>query len=105
MKAIRYLMIAAVVLLCGSSTANPLLRSAGLPGFIVLAEQRFDPAVQRYMAEQSLGAMPLKDGQLYFVYPIDTSRAYIEQMQIRYLEVLMEKQSTAISDEPNPGSP
>jgi hypothetical protein len=41
--------------------------------------------------------MPLKDGQLYYIYPMDTSDAYVEQMQIRYLEVLLDAKSRADS--------
>ena len=59
----------------------------------MLPEQRFDPSVQRFMAEQSLRAMPLKDGQLYYIYPVNTSDAYVEQMQIRYLEVLLSEKA------------
>jgi len=65
-------------------------------GFVVLAEQRFDPWVQRMLAERALKAMPLREGRLYYYYPVD-SNPYLEEMQIRYLEELLEKQK---SDEP-----
>ena len=97
-------------------SANPLLYHDGYPGFIVLPEQRFDPAMQRYMAERSLRALPLQNGQLYYVYPVTTSTAYVEQMQIRYIEALLASEAkaeaaraadvesveeTAVADEPN----
>ena len=68
----------------------------GYPGFVVNAEYRFDPAVQRLMAERSLKALPLGDGQLYYVYPTNIDPR-LEEMQIRYLEGLLEKRG---SDEP-----
>ncbi len=103
MKPLQMLLLTGLVVCTTAGQANPLLHSQGLPGFIVLAEQRYDPAVQRFMAEQSLRALPLKNGQLFYVYPINTSNAYIEQMQIRYLEVLLEKK--AAENEPEGESP
>ena len=67
-----------------------------LPGFILLAKHRFDPAVQRLMAERSLRALPLRDGQLYYVYPTNIDPR-VEQAQIRYLEYLLDKRAI---DEP-----
>ncbi len=97
MKSVRTLIGAlAVVTALSSATlsaANPLLQPYGLPGFILLPEQRFHPAVQRFMAEQALRAMPLQDGQLFYVYPRDSSNVYIEQMQIRYLEALLQSRA------------
>ena len=49
------------------------------------------------MAERSLRALPLRDGQLYYVYPIDIDPR-LEEMQIRYLEVLLNKRQP---DEPD----
>ena len=85
-----------------SAAANPFITHNSLPGFIVLPEQRFDPSVQRFMAEQSLRAMPLKDGQLFYIYPVGTSDPYVEQMQIRYLEVLLDEKSRTDSAEIEP---
>ncbi|MCR9262290.1 MAG: hypothetical protein NXH95_21455 [Pseudomonadaceae bacterium] len=93
MKSLHFLLAAGLAVSSLAAGANPLLHPRGLPGFIVLAEQRYDPAVQRFMAEQSLRALPLKNGQLFYVYPTNTSNAYIEQMQIRYLEVMLEKKA------------
>ena len=88
------------VLLTGTSVADAshgVLPPGHLPGFLVLAEHRFDPAIQRFMAERSLRALPLRDGQLYYVYPIDIDPR-LEEMQIRYLEVLLDKRKL---DEPD----
>jgi hypothetical protein len=95
---VNTVLCASLVLLASASIANPLLQPRGVPGFIVLAEQRYDPAVQRFMAEQSLAALPLQGGQLFYVYPQNTSNAYIEQMQIRYLEALLKEKQ--IKSEP-----
>ncbi len=84
---------ASCLLAANGSSANPFVYPGSFPGFIVLAEQRYDPAIQRLMAEQSLRAMPLRNGQLYYVYPVEASTAYIEQMQIRYLEALLDKKA------------
>ncbi len=97
MKA-RILLTAVLLIGCVSIQANPFFQGPGVAGFIVLAEQRYDPAVQRFMAEQSLRALPLQDGKLYYVFPTHVSNTHIEQMQIRYLETLLEKDRG--SDEP-----
>ena len=69
MKTLKQLItIALVTLSTGQASAThsaPVQNS----GFIVLAEHRFDPAIQRFMAERSLKALPLASGQIYFVYP------------------------------------
>ena len=92
------------VLLAGTSVADashgilqPGQGGVPLAGFLILAEHRFDPAIQRLMAERSLRALPLRDGQLYYVYPIDIDPR-LEEMQIRYLEVLLNKRQP---DEPD----
>ena len=38
------------------------------------------------MAEQSLAAMPIKDGALYYIYPAHSSNAQLESFQIQNLE-------------------
>jgi hypothetical protein len=64
--------------------------AAWQPGVIVLAEDRFDPAIQRLIAEFSLRSLPLQRGQFYYLYPVGVD-PHIEEMQIRYLEVLLDK--------------
>ena len=75
-----------------SASAQPGLLRPVVPvvdaGLIVLAEQRFNPLVQRLMAEQSLRALPLYGGQLFYLVPVAADRGN-EEMQIRYLEVLL----------------
>ena len=69
-------------------------QSAGIQGFVVDAEYRFRPEVQRMMAERSLRALPLQDGKLYYVYPMNTgSTVYLEGMQIQNLERLLDKKA------------
>lgn len=62
------------------------------PGFIIRAADRFDPAIQRLMAEHSLRSLPLERGQLYYLYPIGMTPR-LEGMQIRYLETLLDKRA------------
>lgn len=59
-------------------------------GLLILAEQRFDPAVQRLLAAQDLAAMPLENGRLFIIVPT-RDRAILEQAQIRSLERLLAK--------------
>jgi len=66
-------------------------------GFIVRADDRFDPFIQRLMAEQSLKALPLRGGQLFYIVPVNVDPR-LEEMQIRYLELLLDRQR----DEPPP---
>lgn len=68
------------------------------PGFVIRAEDRFDPAIQRLMAEYSLKSLPLERGQLYYLYPIGITPR-LEGVQIRYLESLLDKQAAAAEAE------
>ena len=68
------------------------------PGFVIRAQDRFDPAIQRLMAEYSLKSLPLERGQLYYLYPIGITPR-IEGLQIRYLESLLDKEAERIADE------
>ena len=81
------------------------------PGFVIRAEDRFDPAIQRLMAEYSLQSLPLERGQLYYLYPIGVTPR-LEGVQIRYLESLLDKQRQRMQQlrkrkrkisEPDPG--
>jgi hypothetical protein len=69
-------------------------------GFIVHARDRFDPMIQRLMAEQSLKALPLRGGQLFYIVPVSVDPR-LEEMQIRYLEMLLDHQA----DEPSAPGP
>lgn len=66
-------------------------------GFIVRADDRFDPFIQRLLAEQSLKALPLRGGQLFYIVPVNVD-PQLEEMQIRYLELLLDRQEV----EPRP---
>lgn len=66
-------------------------------GLLILAEQRFDPAVQRLLAAQDLAAMPLENGRLFIIVP-NRDRAYLEQAQIRSLERLLAKPPASQDD-------
>ena len=96
-------------LLLACVLSAPLLASASLPlqaatpagaaiawhpGFVIRAEDRFDPAIQRLMAEYSLQSLPLERGQLYYLYPLGVTPR-LEGVQIRYLESLLDKAAAA----------
>lgn len=96
--------------LLAAALSAPLLLSPGLqaatpasaaiawhPGFVIRAEDRFDPAIQRLMAEYSLKSLPLERGQLYYLYPIGITPR-LEGVQIRYLESLLDKQAAAAAE-------
>jgi len=72
----------------GSHAGN---QPAYVPGFVVLAQHRFDPMIQRWLAEDSLKALPIGNGQLFYIIPVDTNPLQ-EQLQIRYLEEMLSRQ-------------
>ncbi|MCR9276711.1 MAG: hypothetical protein NXH85_01960 [Pseudomonadaceae bacterium] len=82
------------ILVCALSVGLPAsaqkhyAKPAG--GLLILAEQRFDPAVQRLLATEDLAAMPLANGRLFIIVPT-RDRAVLEQAQIRSLERLLAK--------------
>ena len=65
----------------------------GIQGFVVDAEYRFRPEIQRLMADRALRALPLQDGKLYYVFPTYQSNAALEQLQIRYLEDMLSRRA------------
>ena len=67
------------------------------PGVVLAKEYRFDPAVQRMLAERSLKAMPLRGGELFYVIPVDVDPR-MEAMQIRYIEALLDKKAEVEPD-------
>ncbi len=79
--------------LSASSPASPndysLMQSGGV---IVLAEQRFNPAVQRMLAERTLKALPISNGRLFYIVPVGIDPRH-EQAQIQYLEYLLSRRS------------
>jgi hypothetical protein len=84
--------LASLTTRAASSTSVSTVPPIWHPGFVIRAEDRFDPAIQRLMAAHSLRLLPLERGQLYYVYPIGIAPR-LEGMQIRYLETLLEKQA------------
>ncbi len=103
MKFSALLLLAALQLALAGGAASGIH-----PGIIIRAEDRFDPAIQRLMAERSLRLLPLRRGQLYYLYPIGEVPRF-EGVQIRYLEQLLDKQAqreaTATPEEDATGSP
>ena len=57
---------------------------------ILNPDARFDPLVQRMMADNVLRAMPLRGRMIYYVVP-QTDDPMMQEMQIRYIEQLLEK--------------
>ena len=66
---------------------------------IVFPEHKYDPAVQRILAEENLRALPIGSTGVIFVIPVYED-PMLEEMQIRYLEKLIKKLE---SDEPAEG--
>ena len=92
---IRLTITLVFALLAASTQANPYSTfPSSVQGLVLAAEHRFNPAVQRYLAEQSLAAMPLQGGRLYYIFPAQSSNAQLESMQIHNLERLLDKRAT-----------
>ena len=81
-----------------SSSHHHPVHYAHPAGFVVLAEHRFDPAVQRLMAEQNLKALPIYGGALFYIVP-EPSNAAAEAMQIQYMESLLRRHGREIEPE------
>lgn len=75
----------------GASAPYAGFQPGYVPGFVVLAQHRFDPMIQRWLADQSLKALPIRDGQLFYIIPVDTNPMQ-EQFQIRYIEEMLNRQ-------------
>ena len=82
----RLFIIALIVASCSIQAHQPVHY-----GIVVVAEHRFDPAVQRYIAQRALKALPIRGGRLFYIVPA-IGDPLIEQMQIRYIEQLLDKQ-------------
>ena len=87
MSLLKKLLVIGLVVASGSLQAIPPVQY----GIVVVAEHRFDPAVQRYMAERELKALPIRGGALFYIVPAYNDPR-IEEMQIRYIEQLLDKQ-------------
>lgn len=58
--------------------------------FIYRPEARFDPLIQRLLAEDVLRTMPRGDGDVFYVVP-EGGTKLLEEMQLRYLEELLHR--------------
>ncbi len=87
MSLLKKLLVVGLAVASSALQATPPVQH----GFVVVAEHRFDPAVQRYMAERELKALPISGGRLFYIVPA-FSDPLIEEMQIRYIEQLLDKQ-------------
>ncbi len=87
MSILKRLFIIALIVASCSIQAHPPVHY----GIVVVAEHRFDPAVQRYIAQRALKALPIRGGRLFYIVPA-IGDPLIEQMQIRYIEQLLDKQ-------------
>ena len=74
-----------------ASAPSAGFQPGSVPGFVVLARHRFDPMIQRWLAEQSLKALPIRHGQMFYIIPVDTNPMQ-EQFQIRYIEEMLSRQ-------------
>ena len=72
----------------------------GVPGIVILAEHRFDPAIQRLLARSELRALPIGDTGLLYLVPV-TEDPYRQEMQIRHLHELLNETTR----EPEPEKP
>ncbi len=89
----KLLLLLAAIYAASLAQAQPFPLGPGVQGVVVLAEHRFDPAVQRLIAKRELDALPLQDGKLYYVFPTYQSNAALEQLQIRYLEDMLSRRA------------
>lgn len=87
--------ITATLLCCSGAVARPLIHDGPIhaPAFIMLSEDRFDPAIQRLLASQELKVLPIENSQMFLIVP-DRQDPLLEEMQIRYLEHLIDKIET-----------
>ncbi len=84
-----------------AAVAGEVFRGSVDGGFILLSEQRYDPSVQRLLAERSLDALPLYNGRLFYIVPSHIDRGE-QQAQIRYLEHMLNREATKAQSNPNP---
>ena len=96
------IVISLCFLLASTATSQAQPQGLGIRGVVILAEHRYDPAVQRWLAAEELASLPLRDGQLYYVYPVQNSNAQLESMQIQYLEHLLDKRAQQEQLAPEP---
>lgn len=87
----RYLIPIIALLFCTGVISRPVsLADRPHPTLILLSQERFNPAVQRLLAQQELKALPIGDSGVIFVIPMYQD-PLLEEMQIRYLEQLIDE--------------
>lgn len=71
-------------------------RDGGLnhTALVFRTEARFDPLIQRLLAEDVLRAMPKSGGDVFYVVPQGGTQL-LEEMQLRYLEELLRRYGEA----------
>ena len=74
------------------ASASQVRRTGGLnhTAFIFKPEARYDPLIQRLLAEDVLRTMPMGDRNVFYVVP-EGGTQLLEEMQIRYLEELLHR--------------
>lgn len=86
-----------LILLAFTSCSGMISKAAAVhdlsPALIVLADQRFNPVVQRLLAREELKALPIGDTGVIFVIPVYED-PLLEEMQIRYLKELLDQLKT-----------
>ena len=86
----RSILVLIIFIGCSGMVSKPVFRGSQQPALIVLAEQRFNPTVQRLMALEDIKALPIGNTGMFFVIPVQQD-PMLEELQIRYLEELIKK--------------
>jgi len=90
-RTIGTLLLALTLGLGHSAAASPAYSWASVQrAFIVSSDARFDPMVQRLLAQNALRAMPIGNDALLFVIP-ENGDVILQESQIRYLDELMQR--------------
>jgi hypothetical protein len=93
MKALLIGITLTIVLGLGVEASASLVRHTGglnPTAFIFRPEARYDPLIQRLLAEDVLRAMPMGERNMFYVVP-EGGTQLLEEMQIRYLEELLQR--------------
>lgn len=91
---IRYLFILLTFVCCAGLIPKSSAIEDLPPALIILADQRFNPVVQRLLAREELKALPIGDARVIFVIPVYED-PMLEEMQIRYLKELIDQLETS----------
>ena len=86
----RYLLLLLIVVSGIGAASQSIAHHNHQPTLILLTDQRFNPAVQRLLAMQELKALSIGDAQVIYVIPTPQN-PMLEEVQIRYLEELIDK--------------